>query len=624
MKILITQLARLGDIYMTWPVIRAIRRQYPTAQIDFLVRNKFQAAISGLEAVNKTFIFNTRHVLEPILMSPDRSDESLDRISGYVDQLKSEKYDAIYNFSFSPFSSYLVHAISHEKTKIKGYTRFADGYLNLPDDSSAYFYAQVGPGRSNRIHLIDIFASMAEVDLIAEDYDCKKLISEKRVTDSAYVVIHASASQKEKCFSEFKWAQVINQLHKKNADLEFVLIGASNELNVAEAIVSSVPHAKIHNLVGQTQMSDLFGIIHHAQLLIGCDSAPQHIATLVNAKCLNISFSTVNFWETGPRSPESYVIFAESEDALASDFVSQTAYQICNSAEVDASVYRFTEKIPSYTRTLSENDFCWNLVQALYLGTEFPMSEKQIVADAFVRLREVNELIQEQIENIRATRKAKEVSAIIDRGDEIVQAIANLVPDIAPLIRWYQTEKIRIGPVNLSTVMDESERVHKMLDDVLTVYLGKHSVATNEALRLLEAQILTIQKISDESAEVATWIRLNGMSEVANDFARFVDSCIAHVHALAKIRDYLNQETLSFSAERWLQLESAFEEIMVQTVHAFEDNNYNMASDLLQYEMKDNWKSWHMFLSEIKNNLQAQVEEQLIKDAASTTGIIGS
>ncbi len=37
MKILVLQLARLGDIYMSWPMIRAVKRKYPNAEIDIQV-----------------------------------------------------------------------------------------------------------------------------------------------------------------------------------------------------------------------------------------------------------------------------------------------------------------------------------------------------------------------------------------------------------------------------------------------------------------------------------------------------------------------------------------------------------------------------------------------------------
>ena len=53
MKILIIQLARLGDIYQSWPTLKAVKRANPGAEIHFLTRSKFAAAAPGPELVDR-------------------------------------------------------------------------------------------------------------------------------------------------------------------------------------------------------------------------------------------------------------------------------------------------------------------------------------------------------------------------------------------------------------------------------------------------------------------------------------------------------------------------------------------------------------------------------------------
>ena len=64
MKILVIQLARLGDIYQTWPSVFALKRKYPEAKIDLLVRERFAAATHGLSAVDEVVHFPSREVLD--------------------------------------------------------------------------------------------------------------------------------------------------------------------------------------------------------------------------------------------------------------------------------------------------------------------------------------------------------------------------------------------------------------------------------------------------------------------------------------------------------------------------------------------------------------------------------
>ena len=63
MKILILQLARLGDLYMSWPAMKALRRQYPTAEIHLMVRSSFKEAMVGNNSVNKIIELNSEKIL---------------------------------------------------------------------------------------------------------------------------------------------------------------------------------------------------------------------------------------------------------------------------------------------------------------------------------------------------------------------------------------------------------------------------------------------------------------------------------------------------------------------------------------------------------------------------------
>ena len=175
MKILILQLARLGDIYMSWPAIRGLRRQFPDAEIHLVTRPRFEGAIQGLNAINKHWTLPSGHILHPLVQENTDTETSLQRLEEFMAPLKTEKFDWIVNLTFSPASSYLTHALSTPETKVSGYTRFADGYFNPADDVATYFYAQVGINKPNRIHVADIFASMLNIEYTESDWAAPEL-----------------------------------------------------------------------------------------------------------------------------------------------------------------------------------------------------------------------------------------------------------------------------------------------------------------------------------------------------------------------------------------------------------------------------------------------------------------
>ncbi|PIS09793.1 MAG: lipopolysaccharide biosynthesis protein, partial [Bdellovibrio sp. CG10_big_fil_rev_8_21_14_0_10_47_8] len=335
MKILVVELARLGDIYQSWPALRALRRRHPDAQIDVITRPRFQAAFDGLEVVDRRRIFNTQELMGPLFAANMDVKASFDLVSRVLGEIKFEKYDWIINLSFSPLSSYITHAVAAESTRVSGYTRTSDGFLAIPDDLSAYFYAQVGFDRPNRFHLAEIFATMMEMDLIETDWTAPQGL----ITHSAAppVLIHIGASEAKKQIGASKWATIINQL-TKISDVRIGLIGSAAETENADSILNSVPADRVQNYVGKTNLTELFSLIAGAKLVVGPDSAPMHMASLVRTPCLNLSFHSVNFWETGPRAPGSYVLRGADESDFASDKVAHAIHLFFTGEKQDISL----------------------------------------------------------------------------------------------------------------------------------------------------------------------------------------------------------------------------------------------------------------------------------------------
>jgi heptosyltransferase-3 len=487
MKILILELARLGDIFQTWPALRGLRRLYPEAQIEVLSRGRYEAALQGLEVINKIRLLPTRDLMEPLVEPQMDVKQAHARISAFVAELKSEKFDWILNFTFSPFSSYLTHAISHPHTKVSGYTRTSDGFLSIPDDMSAYFYAQAGVQRPNRFHLADIFATLAGVDLTDEDWRPPQGLS--KAADAPEVLLHVGASENKKQISPVKWATIINQLKKLNP-VHIGLIGAANETSIADQIMSSIPAENVTNYVGRTQLSDVFSLIAGARLVVGADSAPMHMASLTGTPCVNLSLSTVNFWETGPRAAGSIVLRGQDETDLASDKVAQAIQRALTGGKQDLSVIQVQKGSPSYWALQpKEAEFQWNLLRAIYMGEDFPATDNSMFRDGIAKLSDINTLMIEQMEQLQKGTEISKVAGIIDRGEEIIDTVGKLVPSLSPLIRWYQTEKVRIGPDEQAKLLEKSLHIQNLLQKVLDLYLESFgSSGTNPGADVLSEE----------------------------------------------------------------------------------------------------------------------------------------
>jgi len=261
MKILILQLARLGDIYMSWPAVRALRRKYPEAQIHLLTRPRFEAAVEGLTAIDRHVSLPVAQILEPLVQQDADIKKSLSKLSDCLNPLKQENYDLVINLTFSPLSSYITHFIAGPSTIVSGYTRFDDGYFRPADEISSYFYAQVGIDKPNRIHVADIFASIMDVEYIEQDWAAPQISEFKIALPENYLVVHVGASEKHKSLTAQEWAEALQVIASEIPGRSVVLVGSDAEVMQAEQIASAVSSMSIFNLVGKTKVSDLFAIL---------------------------------------------------------------------------------------------------------------------------------------------------------------------------------------------------------------------------------------------------------------------------------------------------------------------------------------------------------------------------
>lgn len=472
MKILVLELARLGDILQSWPALRALKRTNPNAEIHVLTRDRFKAALEGNIAVDKIHLLPSREWVAPLVEKDFNVKAAHDLIGEFLTKMKAENFDWIINFSFSPISSYITHAVAGANTRVSGYTRTADGFLAIPDDMSAYFYAQVGHLKPNRYHLAEIFATMVGADLIALDW--APPMGTKRQVGTANILIHVGASEVRKSISAVKWTTIINQFQKIFTDRQQVkigIIGVAAESALAEQIMASVPEGSVENYVGKTNFKELFELIGSAGLLVGADSAPMHMASLTATPCLNLSLSSVNFWETGPRAPRSVVLKGNDETDFVSDTVANAMRKILMGEKADLSAVTVQEGAPSYWCLEPRGaDFQWKFIKAIYMNESFPLNNQPLFKDGIYKLDDINSLMIEQLEKLQKGVEIAKIGSIIDRGEDIIQTISKLVPDLSPLIRWYNTEKIRLGPDSHEVLVQKCLGIHMLLQKVLDLY----------------------------------------------------------------------------------------------------------------------------------------------------------
>ncbi|MCS6837657.1 MAG: glycosyltransferase family 9 protein, partial [Bdellovibrionaceae bacterium] len=272
-KIAIVQINRLGDILQSIPAINAYKRLYPDHIVHLIVRKKFEEAAQLCPTADKIITLDTTHILRPLIQNQPEIHQSLSNLETWLLTLAEERYDIIFNLSYSPSSSWIVNFLeqhSGNTTQVKGYTRTTDGYLAIPDDMSAYVYAQCGINKPNRFHLAEIFGTVLGVDLTIKDWKINLTQTNhpslEEIPDQ-FISLHINASSKEKSLPPDVTVELLNNL-ARTIPIPIVLLGSQKDMESVREVIYRSKHPKIYNMVGLVNLNEAAHIISRSLLLI--------------------------------------------------------------------------------------------------------------------------------------------------------------------------------------------------------------------------------------------------------------------------------------------------------------------------------------------------------------------
>lgn len=505
MRILVLQLARFGDIYQSWPALKALQRSYPEAELHVLVRESFKAALDGFAGIH-LHALPVESILDPIFSGNDER-KSLKVLEKFTDSLAQMKFDKIINLSFSPASSFLTDILAGQETEVRGYTRFEDGFLNITDDNSAYFYAQGEIGKFNRFHITQIFAGVAGVDLLESDF---RALNRKPEAFNQ-IVVHLGASQNERIYPGELWIEALAKILSQT-NFEVVLIGSPLEASLADTVAAKLG-SRAKSLAGKTSFKDLIDVIARAKLFIGCDSGPAQIASLTQTPVLQLTSDFSNFWTTGPTSPGSRILHAKEVSSIPVNRITEEAVRMLSGRPAGGPCIIRNSQLGDYgLHDIEFDDFAWNLILALYTNGSYPDTENEKHLLAFQRIFELAELGLAQLDRWHDQKYQKTAALILQNIDELLSEVAKHDPETAPLIYWFETEKLRIPPGEPQATFERTQKLFGDLHIIASVY-HRYGDAKSES-----------EKASELALKVSPHFREFRLNIVQEDFQRLIST----------------------------------------------------------------------------------------------------
>jgi ADP-heptose:LPS heptosyltransferase len=277
-KYLIIRFSSIGDIVLTSPIVRCLKKQNEFNQIHFITKENYRAAVESNPNIDKIYTIKSS-------------------INEAIELLKNENYDYVIDLHKNVRSAAL-------KLKLKR-PSFSFHKLNFKKWLAVKFKMHFLPS----IHIVDRYFDALEKLKIKNDnlgldffIDQKNEISIKNYLPvefhTGYYCLIIGGAHETKKFPELK---IIDLLNKINVPL--VLLGDKNDKVIGDKICKSSV-GKIFNSCGNLNLQQSASIIKQSHKVISNDTGLMHISAAFNKPIVSLWGNTIPEFGMYPYMPK--------------------------------------------------------------------------------------------------------------------------------------------------------------------------------------------------------------------------------------------------------------------------------------------------------------------------------
>jgi len=261
MKILVIRFSSIGDIVLTTPVLRCLRKQLPDAEIHFLTKQVFAPILAANPNVDK---------IQVLAQSWDTM----------LHELKEENYDLVIDLHHNIRTMRIKKALNVE----------AHSFPKL--NFEKYVYVNLKWNILPKKHIVDRY--METVSTLGVKPDGKGLEyyipKEEEVPLSDIPAAHHAgyygfvigAALGTKQYPAHHWKKLCEQL-----DHPIILLGGKEDQAMGEEIAAVDP-VKIYNACGKFSINESADLVRRARIIVSNDTGLMHIAAAFQKQVVSL------------------------------------------------------------------------------------------------------------------------------------------------------------------------------------------------------------------------------------------------------------------------------------------------------------------------------------------------
>ena len=278
MKILVIRFSSIGDIVLTFPILRCIKEQLAESELHIATKTSFSELYNASGQVDKV------HCLG-------------DSLTSLADQLKQENFDVVIDLHNNLRSRIICFRLGVKRT-------YHFDKLNL----LKWIYVRFKINRLPKKHIVDrYFETVENIGVFNDGKNNKFFILNKvnieqelDLREGNFIAIAMGAQFSTKQIPLSKLVEIVSKI-----DIPIVLLGGKMDQEKSEKLVQKFPEKRIINTCGNYSLIESASILKNAKILLTGDTGLMHIASCFQFPIVTVWGNTTPSFGMSAYRPES-------------------------------------------------------------------------------------------------------------------------------------------------------------------------------------------------------------------------------------------------------------------------------------------------------------------------------
>ncbi|WP_168428649.1 putative lipopolysaccharide heptosyltransferase III [Erwinia amylovora] len=293
-RILVIKFRHHGDMLLTTPVIRSLTAAWPEAEIDVLLYEETRAMLACHPDIHRIYAIDRTWKKEGLRFQ-------LGQEWRLLKILRQQRYDVVVNLA-DQWRSAIITRFTGAPVRLGfdfpkrqgGLWQRCHTHLVATDQHQTMHTVEQN---LSLLHPLNLAAIDSTVGMHYSPDDAHAVQRLLNGTEK-YIVIQPTSRWFFKCWSEEKFAAVLQSLRDDGHTIVLTSGPDTKELGMVKNIISLLSSDdKVISLAGQLTLNQLAALIDEAGLFIGVDSVPMHMAAALKTPCIALfGPSKLVFW----------------------------------------------------------------------------------------------------------------------------------------------------------------------------------------------------------------------------------------------------------------------------------------------------------------------------------------